>query len=415
MLLKRRAFSTLPVFKLERYFAKYEHLPNLTHLCASDTESITVRDALRNYADQDVRTRWIEMDLNYTEVKGHPVLLDELATMYNNTSTTTKPLQSQLHFQELAPQEGILLGSLALDLNVSKRIVVMSPGYQSLHQIATESGAQVSHWTPRYDNDTGATKFHVDDLQRLTSKSIEPITAIVVNFPHNPTGTLPTSNEWNDIIDIAKENDAYLFADEMYHGLEMNSENRLTPAVVAYPEKGISLSGLSKTYGMPGARIGWIACHDEQYIHRIASLRDWTTICSSAPSQLLGILAIRAKEKLQARARKYIQQGKDSVKKVMEDDKISKLLTWSDMKNETTNAGPMGWIKCNDGVSSEEYCDVLVKTSGLLLLPSNVYDFGGTLFFKTQKRKGTVFVSMRSYTWYTFLCVLYIVFKICCF
>jgi len=373
-----RRLSTLPTFKLERYFAKYEHLPNIHHLCASDTQSISVQEAFCDYADPNLRELWSQMDLAYTEVKGHPLLLQELANMYN-ISSSSPPLDPKLHLQELAPQEGILLGSLAMDFNASSRLLVMSPGYQSLHQIATELGAKVSHWTPRYDHKTGGTQFHVDDLRQLASSSSDPIKAVIVNFPHNPTGCLPSTTEWQEIIDIAKENDAYLFADEMYHGLEDHESKRLVPAVMAYPEKGISLSGLSKTYGMPGARIGWIACHDEEYMETIAGLRDWTTICSSAPSQLLGILALRARERLQERARGYVSIGRNAVANVLQDDDVKGVLCWGE---NGPSAGPMGWIQVNEGVSASEYCDVLVKESGIMLLPSSVYDYGGDRHFR---------------------------------
>ena len=388
----RRGLSSLrlPPFKLERHFAKYEHIPNLTHLCASDTESLTVRDALKNYADPEVREMWINMSLEYTDVKGHPVLLRELANMYDHyaaasstTTTTTPPppLNPLAHLQELAPQEGILLGSLALNCDSSHRVVVTSPGYQSLHQVAASSGAKISHWTPR-DDKHGGVQFHVDDLRALVRDSHEPVRAVFVNFPHNPTGCLPTKNEWDDIIEVADNSGAFLFSDEMYHGLEMDTTDQLIPAVSAYPERGISLGGLSKSMGMPGARIGWLACRNEEFMERIASLRDYTTICSSAPSQLLGILALRAREQLQARAREHVAVGRAAVANVMEE--FHDDFSWGLVGPK---AGPMGWIELRGSasgknVSSVEYCHSLVEEEGIMLLPSNVYECGGDRHFR---------------------------------
>ena len=374
---RRRLFNTFPAFKLERHFAKYEHLHPITHLCASDTESITVRDALRHYADPEVRKLWIDMDLAYTEVKGHPLLLQELASFYNSYADPhLPPLHSEQHVQELAPQEGILLGTLALNCDAASRIIVTSPGYQSLHQIAATNGAQISHWTPRYDPD-GGTRFHVDDLHQLASASPEPLRAVVVNFPHNPTGCLPTALEWGSIIAIAKEHDAFLFSDEMYHGLEQSPEQCLTPAVTAYPEKGISLGGVSKSMGMPGARVGWIACRNVEYMQEIASLRDYTTICSSAPSQLLGLLALRAREQLQQRARTFTEQGRMCVARVIQEHQH--LFKWG---RHGPQAGPMGWVQVNEGVSASDYCHALIESTGIMLLPSNVYECGGDQCFR---------------------------------
>lgn len=93
---------------------------------------------------------------------------------------------------------------------------------------------------------------------------VRPATRMItVNFPHNPTGFLPSHEEWARVVAAASGVGAYLFADEMYRGLEAEAADRLVPAADAY-ERGISLGGLSKSVGLPGLRIGWLACRDPE-------------------------------------------------------------------------------------------------------------------------------------------------------
>ena len=129
-----------------------------------------------------------------------------------------------------------------------------------------------------------------------------------MNFPHNPTGFLPTAADWYRLIELARRYNLYLFSDEMYWQLENESDNRLEPAADLY-EKGITLSGLSKSYGLPGLRIGWLASRDEAVLRNCARLKDYTTICSSAPSEILAIIALRAKETIIERNRELIRNN----------------------------------------------------------------------------------------------------------
>lgn len=109
--------------------------------------------------------------------------------------------------------------------------------------------------------------------------------AVIVNFPHNPTGALLSQAQWQEVCVCCDNQGAYLFSDEMYRGLEHDASAQLPAAVDSY-QRGISLCGMSKAFSMPGLRIGWVAMHDTQLLQRIVQLKDYTTICSSAPSEV---------------------------------------------------------------------------------------------------------------------------------
>lgn len=108
---------------------------------------------------------------------------------------------------------------------------------------------------------------------------------MIVNFPHNPTGALLSHTDWQHLCGCCKAHGAYLFSDEMYRGLEHDAAAKLPAAADSY-ELGISLCGMSKAFSMPGLRIGWVATQDADLLQQILQLKDYTTICSSAPSEV---------------------------------------------------------------------------------------------------------------------------------
>jgi aspartate/methionine/tyrosine aminotransferase len=91
-----------------------------------------------------------------------------------------------------------------------------------------------------------------------------------------------------------------LFCDEAYRELEHGANDRL-PAACDLDERGLSLGSVSKSYGLPGLRIGWIATHDVTLRRAVIDLKHYTTICSSAPSEQLSALALRHRGELLAR------------------------------------------------------------------------------------------------------------------
>lgn len=242
-----------PPFVLERFFAAHEF--SCKHaLCSSDTEAVSLADTVARMSG-DTRALWDSLSLGYTETRGHPRMLELLAEDYDGLAPA--------NFQELAPQEAILLTFAAL-LEPGDAVVATAPGYQSFFTCAEAAGGVVKAWRPRFDG--GAAHFDVADLERLCAAH-RP-TCVAVNFPHNPTGALPSEEEWARVVDVCDAHGAYLFADEIYRGL-----GRTLPAAAAAYGRGISLGGLSKSLGMPGVRAGWLAAEDDAFLTRVAELR----------------------------------------------------------------------------------------------------------------------------------------------
>ena len=242
----------IPPFLLERYFAQYEFSAQYL-LSPSDCEPLTLQQVL-DLACPDSRRLWDELWLGYTESQGLPALRQQIAKLYEGTS----PEQ----ILTLVPEEGIFI-AMNVMLNPGEHVVTTFPGYQSLYQIAESLGCRVSRWQPRREN--GYVHFDIDDLQNLLQNDTR---LLVINFPHNPTGALPDRETYQQVIQLADRRGITLFSDEMYRGLEYNPQDRL-PSACDLSENAISLSGVSKTYSLPGLRMGWLAARNPQLF--------WTT------------------------------------------------------------------------------------------------------------------------------------------
>ena len=263
-------------FKLERYFAKYEFsAPYL--LSCSDCEPLMMKELL-DMADDETRELWENLWLGYTETLGHPELRQEISQLYAEISLDD--------ILVVTPEEGIFLAMNSL-LEPGDHVVTMYPGYQSLYEIAKSQQCEVTHWFPQE-----GMIFDVDDLEKHVCSTTK---LLVINFPHNPSGAMISREQLDQIISIAAQNDIAIFSDEMYRLLEYSPEIRLPSISDIYP-KGISLAGLSKTFALPGLRIGWLTTRNKVFFEKVRHFKDYTTICSSAPSEILAIMALRNRD-----------------------------------------------------------------------------------------------------------------------
>lgn len=279
-------------FELERLFAQHEFRARFL-LSASDCESLSLADLLA-LADADSRIRWERLSLGYTESQGDPVLRAAIAANYEQIGPDEVVV--------LVPEEGIFLAMHAL-LEPGQHVIAMHPAYQSLHEVARALGCVVSQWPVTVSS--GRAGWQLDP--GLQEDLIQPATRLlVVNFPHNPTGFVPALELFEAILDVAGRHGLVVFSDEMYRGLEHDPAIRLPSVVDAY-ERGITLSGLSKTHAVPGLRLGWLATRLPAFVDRLVAHKDYTTICNSAASEALGLMAVRATRRIEDRNLALIQ------------------------------------------------------------------------------------------------------------
>lgn len=331
----------LPPFALERYFAPREFVAR-AQLSSSDCESLSLDDVLA-HADDEMRALWSRQTLGYGEYRGHPLLRTEIAALYGAPVRIEDTLAC-------APAEGILLAMNAL-LDAGDRVVCCAPAYQSLHEIARGIGCTVDEWPWPFDVD------RLRDLVRARAQTKTRM--IVVNFPHNPTGHVPTGEEWRAIVDVAREAGAYLFSDEMYRFLDLADDIDPLPSAVTLYEKAIALGGLSKAFSAPGLRSGWLVSRDADALERCAEQKDYTTICGNGPGELLSTMVLRDKARVLARNVALIRANVAALERTLGvKGPRAGCITFAPMKEAT------------------ETCDALFRETKILLLPSSVFGFG---------------------------------------
>ena len=337
-------------FKLERFFAKYEFEAKYL-LCCSDCEGLTHKELL-SLADKDSLNMWENLTLGYTESQGHPVLRQEISMLYEDIYPS--------EILVAAPEEAIFIAMNTI-LSPNDHIIVTHPGYQSLFEIGYSIGCDVSKWEPDYGTD--GFSFDTEKLENLIKSNTK---MIIINFPHNPTGAHINQEQLKKIVKLAKENDIFLFADEMYQFLEHNQYDTIKSTCDLY-EKGISLCGMSKSFSLAGLRIGWLATKNKEVFKKSCEFKDYTTICNSAPSEILAIMGLRAKDKIIKKNLALIKTNLDLLDAFFE--KYRSIFKW-----HRPIAGPIAFPNLNIDKTVSVFCKELLEQKNVLLLPSELYD-----------------------------------------
>jgi aspartate/methionine/tyrosine aminotransferase len=195
----------------------------------------------------------------------------------------------------------------------------------------------------------------------------------VVNLPHNPTGMLADRFTFDGLVTIAAEAGAHLLVDEVYRGLEFDQGDRLAAGADALP-RGVSLGVMSKSFALAGLRIGWLATHDRDLLARVAAFKDYTTICASAPSEILAIMALRARDRVLERSRTIVAANLEQLDGFFED--------WADRFSWVRpHAGSIGFPRLRvPGVRIDAWTADLVEAEGVLLLPGSQFGHSGNHF-----------------------------------
>jgi aspartate/methionine/tyrosine aminotransferase len=344
----------IPSFKMERFFARYEFSAKYL-LCSSDCESLPVADllALEPGAEEGLMKLW----LGYTESSGSPRLREAISRTYENITAEQVLVHS-------GAEEAIFIFMQAV-LQPGDHVIVHWPCYQSLFEIARSIGCDITQWEARAENGWGIDPDELMNHLRANTR------AVILNTPHNPTGYLMAQDEFRRVNQLLQEWGIVLFSDEVYRELEYEPEDRLPHACDINPE-AVSLGVMSKSYGLAGLRIGWAATQNTSILGRMAVLKDYTTLCSSAPSEYLSELALRHREQIIGRNLQIIR------------DNLGRLDAFFQAHGEwfdwiRPKAGPIAFPRLLRG-NVDEFCYQLVGDTGILLLPGSTYEYPGNYF-----------------------------------
>lgn len=335
----------LPDFKLERYFAPREHASRFM-LSGSDMESLSIRELLA--LEEGSAERLLGVPLSYTQSSGSLTLRAEIASLYESVDP-----DDILVFA--GAQEAILAFGMTA-LQAGDHAICVWPSYQSLHEVARSNGVDVSLLELREES---GWKLTADEIERQLRTKTK---AVFINFPHNPTGATIAPETFREIAGLCRDRGIQLFSDEVYRFSEYEPSIRLPGAADL---GGVSLGVMSKAFGLPGLRIGWIATKDGVLLEKLAAFKDYTTICNSAPSEFLAELALRQRDKI---IQRNLQLTRSNL--AILEPFIEEFGSW--VKPE---AGCIAFPTLRDTGPIEPFCDRLLAETKVLLLPGTMYDY----------------------------------------
>ncbi len=335
-------------FATEQFFARYEF--SSEHLLGvSDCETVTVAELLALGRSHDELGK---VRLGYTESTGDPALREVIAGLYDDISPNDVVVLG-------SPVEGIYLAMRTL-LEPGDHAIVASPAYDALFNLAAHVAGRAERWPLRAEPD--AWRLDLELLERLLGEAptgSRPL--VVVNFPHNPTGYLPSCSELDAMLDLVRRHDARLFYDEMYRGAEFDPAVETIPSGADRCERAIVLGGLSKAYGLPGLRCGWVVIRDDAIRDAFVNWKHYTSICAPAVTEFLARIALENGPELLARCRATVAANVEHAERFFATR--TDRFTW-----RRPRAGSVALVGV-DVPSATDYCHALARDAGIVLLP----------------------------------------------
>jgi aspartate/methionine/tyrosine aminotransferase len=339
----------LPDFRLEVYLGRWEFAAR-HHLTASDAQSLTVEELLAHGSEPD-REAFMAAPLTYAPTWGSPELLEAIAATYEHVAPE--------HVLTFAGAEEAMFWALSELTGPGDHAVVTVPGYQSMETLTVATGADVEALLLRPEDDWAL------DLEALAALLRPETRLVAVNFPNNPTGALPDPATFLRLAELCEERGIRLFSDEVYRGLELDGARTLPQAADLGPT-ALSLNVMSKAYGLPGLRLGWIASRDRALLERLERRKHYTSICNPVPSEHLAAIALRAGDAIRARNRAIIAENLPVFDAFFA--QWPEHFAW-----EHPQGGCVSFPRLATGEETATFCRRLVERAGVVLLPADIY------------------------------------------
>lgn len=338
-------------FMLERYFGVHEFTSKYM-LSSSDCDGYEMKYVLEQATKQELDL-WEGIKLGYSESEGNPMLRESILQHYtiNAIENVVVATPGELNFI-----------SMNVLLEASDHVITVSPCYQSLYEVVKSLNCDLSYWRPNPID----WEFNTDDLEKLIQKNTK---LIILNFPHNPTGSNLKLAQLKEIVALARKRNIYIFSDEMYRKLIIDDLPEL-PAICDIYEKGISLWGTSKSFGLAGLRTGWIVSKDTDFLNKVVAFKDYLSICNSTPSEILSLIALNHMDR-------FLLPNIEKIKRNI--SIFTKFAAANDIISSFVppKAGSISFVKLNIATSSLDFSNHLVKATGIMTVPAEMFEYPG--------------------------------------
>jgi aspartate/methionine/tyrosine aminotransferase len=358
----------IPPFGVERWFVRYEFKVS-TNIAESCIQPFTVKE-LCDLCRVDYG-ELIGLRVGYSDGLGSEDLRQAIAGLYpgtgpDNVLVTTGAIEANFLVAQALLEPG-------------HRAVAVFPAYQQLYSVPASTGAAVTRWELREEQG------YLPDLGQLEriAPPQAPLRMLTVNFPHNPSGVTVGRTEMQDLVEFAAKRGAYLHSDEVYRGLTLRDGSEPSPSARDLSPEAIAVGSMSKAYGLPGARIGWIAGPSE-VVQRCAEIRDYVSICPSALGERLALMALRNREAVLSRNRAIARRNFTIFREFLErnQDVLSCPLPGEGVvafpryclegQGEPGGRDPARHAAKPPG--SVEFCARLAEEHGVLLIPGQCFE-----------------------------------------
>lgn len=338
----------LRTFRLEAYLGEWE-LSVRHHLTASDAQSMKLAELLAMGSPEE-REQFLEMPLTYIDSWGTQDLREAIAGTYETLGAE--------HVLTFTGAEEALYWAMQEIVGPGDHAIVLVPCYQSMETVTVATGADVSPLVVRRETGWALDVEEVRSLVRPNTK------LIAVNYPHNPTGHVPDATTFRALAGLCDERGLRLFCDEVYRGIEVDPSLTL-PQAADLSEKAVSLNVASKSYGLPGLRVGWLACRDRAFLERMEKRKHYTSICNPGPTEHLAAIALRNRERIWARNRGIIAANRPLF--------ADFFTRWEELFDyEPPVGGCVCFPRYRRG-DAEELSRGLLLEKGVLVMPPSIY------------------------------------------
>lgn len=336
-------------FQLERWQSENEHAVEI-NLSESGVEPLTVSELV---GDDGEISRLLDTRLGYIQTDGSADLKDQIAALYPGASS-----EGILVTNGGSEANCVLISTL---VSPGDEVVVLLPNYMQIPGWVRSLGAEVREWWLVPDEEHGRWRADLDALRDLVSDRTR---LICLCTPNNPTGSCLDDGELDGICAIADEASAWVLSDEIYRGAELDGV--LAPSVWGRSERAVVTSGLSKAYGLPGLRIGWLA-GPADLVRTCWGTKDYTSIAPSTLGDRLGTCALHPsrRERLLSRTRDLLRGNLERV--------LSWVASRDDLSCIAPRAGAMCWVHYETGLGSTALCERLLEEHSVLLVPGDHY------------------------------------------
>ncbi len=335
-------------FKLERLFARYK-LQTKYMLSQSACEFCTMKEILA-MADDECMALWNNLSLGYTSQMGFPLFREAVAKRYSSIRPSD--------ILEVVPEEGIFIFMNTM-LDPGDEVIIMQPALPSLYEIPRSLGCKVIRWP--LEITSWGWRLNIDFL----AENISPKTKmLIMNIPNNPTGYIPVRTEMDRILNMADKMGTWVFCEETYRGMEHDPGAAL-PSLADLYNRATAVGGLNK-YGLPGTRMGWIATKNRQVLSDCSIYKDYTTLSSNAPGEVLATIAMRNAETLLQRNHKIVLDNLAIAESFFK--KHKKIFKWIQ-----PNGGSTAFPKLLPPFDVTEMCEKAMTEKELLIVGERAY------------------------------------------